>query len=91
MNTIDFNKRKKQINWKANKAYNNVKKAVDPYIGVLELTAEEAVSLKLMLEMFLEDNESKKAVDYALKGFITNLQTVLNKINKEVEFYEKDN
>ena len=91
MNTIDFNKRKKRIDWKANKAYSNVKKTVEPYIGILELTGEETVSLKLMLEMFLEDNESKKAVDYALKGFITNLQTVLNKINKEMELYEKDN
>lgn len=91
MNTIDFNKRKKQIDWKANKAYSNVKKTVDPYMGVLELTGEETVSLKLMLEMFLEDSESKKAVDYALKGFITNLETVLNKINKEMGLYEKDN
>ena len=92
MNTIDFNQRKKKINWKADKAYLNVKKTVEPYIGVLELTGEETVSLKLMLEMFLEDNESKKkSVDYTLKGFITNLQTVLNKINKEMEFYEKDN
>lgn len=91
MSTIDFNERKKKIDWKANKAYSNVKKTVGPYMGVLELTGEESVSLKLMLEIFLEDNESKKDVDYALKGFITNLQTVLHKINKEMEFYEKDN
>lgn len=90
MNTIDFNERKKKINWKADKAYLNVKKTVEPYIGVLELTGEESVSLKLMLEMFLENNKSKKAVDYTLKGFITNLQTVLYKINEEMEFYEKD-
>lgn len=90
MNTIDFNERKKKINWKADKAYHNVKKTVEPYIGILELTGEESVSLKLMLEMFLEDNKSKKSVDYTLNGFITNLQTVLYKINEEMEFYEKD-
>ena len=90
MNTIDFNERKKKINWKADKAYLNVKKTVEPYIGVLELTGEESFSLKLLLDMFLGNNKSKKDVDYTLKEYITNLQTVLYKINEEMEFYGKD-
>lgn len=86
MTIIDFTKKKKEINKKAEKEWTGFKGEVERFNARLELSCIELASLKLALEAYLESNRSAK--DNMLKDYIQNLKNVLYKIDHECEIYE---
>lgn len=86
MGIIDFKKEKDKKNWQANKSWNNVKKVAKPFRGTLDLAVEEWFALKMLIDMFLENNQEEKD-DYVCKTYKKMLDGIGHKIEKEVDVY----